>query len=478
MASACWKRFLVILENITLEPVVFLFGMSHGLYSIIVQSLYISKVCQVNLGYNASLCDDIFRHEDIQVQVQKYVSQLQAYNFFLQGLPAVIYSLFAGPWSDINGRKSIIVLSSFGYVFNNAVYLLNTVFFYELKAEYLLFECFQDCTGGYVAFFFACHSYITDITDEKSRTRRMAYLDGIFPIGFLLGLGLSGILKKKYGFVYCFSAAIVSSACSILYVIFVIKEKKKKDTGDGETASEEPPPKKESIFKMFQFKNVKTGLRATFRKRENGLRKYLLLLILAFLLELFLYGGRGSVFFLYFRKKFKWTEIDFSKFMIIFGIQGLLAQFFVIPFLTKRLQMRDATIILLGVAGIFISGFVFAFGNSTEAAYVAGVLGFLGIAIMTVLRSLVTKCISSDEIGKIFAVIASFQAVVYMLASPIYSMVYKATLDIFPGLVFLVTACLYSFVGAVVVYIYIGLKRIEENRKNEGENRGENLLKD
>ena len=42
-----------------------------------------------------------------------------------------------------------------------------------LQAEFLLFECLQDITGGRTVFYIAVHCYIMDITEESNRTSRL-----------------------------------------------------------------------------------------------------------------------------------------------------------------------------------------------------------------------------------------------------------------------------------------------------------------
>lgn len=79
-------------------------------------------------------------------------------------------------------------------------------------------------TGGSTTFFMASYSYIADISDTESRTRRIAFLDGVFPIGFYIGNSLAGIIKKNLGFMYNFSFAMICAGLATLYCVFFVKD--------------------------------------------------------------------------------------------------------------------------------------------------------------------------------------------------------------------------------------------------------------
>ena len=57
--------------------------------------------------------------------------------------------------------------------------------------------------------FAGCYSYIADITSEKNRTKRFAYLAGLWPIGFYTGMLLGGFIKDKIGYMYNFALGML-----------------------------------------------------------------------------------------------------------------------------------------------------------------------------------------------------------------------------------------------------------------------------
>ena len=59
----------------------------------------------------------------------------------------MFFVLFVGPWSDNFGRKFLIISPLVGFVILDVVFLLNSIFFYELKADWIILEFIQDLSG-------------------------------------------------------------------------------------------------------------------------------------------------------------------------------------------------------------------------------------------------------------------------------------------------------------------------------------------
>ena len=78
-----------------------------------------------------------------------------------------------------------------------------------------IFKIILDVTGGGEMFWAASYGYIADITSEKNRTKRLAYLDGLTPLAFIIGMLLGATIKEKLGYKYNFVFGIlIRCVCS------------------------------------------------------------------------------------------------------------------------------------------------------------------------------------------------------------------------------------------------------------------------
>ena len=58
-STAFWQTIKKVYKNITVEPVIFFYGIGHGVTAIITQALYFDKICQVNIiGRHLSIIED------------------------------------------------------------------------------------------------------------------------------------------------------------------------------------------------------------------------------------------------------------------------------------------------------------------------------------------------------------------------------------------------------------------------------------
>ena len=109
--------------------------------TVITPNLYLYKVCAVNFGVNETLCDprgkNSRNHTALADQVQSYVSTLNIYASIIEHVPSIFLMLFVLPWSDVHGRKPLLILPLIGHIVCTLIEMAN---FYSTTwpAEYLL----------------------------------------------------------------------------------------------------------------------------------------------------------------------------------------------------------------------------------------------------------------------------------------------------------------------------------------------------
>ena len=105
-----------------------------------------------------------------------------------------------------------------------------------------------------------------------------------------------------------------------------------------------------------------------------------------------------------------------------------------------------------------------AVGEVSWIMYVSAALQFNSI-VTVIIRSQCSKFVEPSEVGRIFSVVAFGQALVPLISNPIYGLLYRATIDSFPGAYLLVVDGLLVFACATNLYLWC------DSRKEGGNNR-------
>ncbi|KAK9880157.1 hypothetical protein WA026_010028 [Henosepilachna vigintioctopunctata] len=276
------KRYSVITDNITVEPLLALYIIPSVFASLATQNLNLEKACRVNLQYPTHVCDALSERNTANYTaeeraVQELVASMAIWKTVLQSAFPAFLIMFIGSWSDRWGkRKPCMILPILGEFATVLGLLLNTYFFYELPMEVvgLMEGLFPALTGGWFTMFMGAFSYIGDVTTVEMRTLRIGIVNVICSLGIPIGLALSGVMYKKIGFYGVFSTSAVMYIFALYYGITSIEEAKRTDVP---TLENKPFA---FVRDFFDIKHLLHTFRVAFKKGENKRRKKVLLLML------------------------------------------------------------------------------------------------------------------------------------------------------------------------------------------------------
>ncbi|XP_063905076.1 probable peptidoglycan muropeptide transporter SLC46 [Zophobas morio] len=467
--SLC-QKIKVILTNITVEPILICYVLPSVMASIATQNLNLEKACRVNLELSTDVCDALtirnssgYNQSD-EVVVQKLVSTMNIWKSVIQSLVPSFLLLFLGSWSDRHQRrKPCILLPIIGEVLTCTGFLLSTYFFYQLPMEFnAFFEAVPpSITGGWFAMFMAVFSYISSISSVETRTLRIGAVNLFSNVSVTIGIALSGILYKKFGFYGVFSLALVMYFTGLTYGVTRVKEIPKKE----ELITEK---KNVNFVKdFFDLKHIRDTFRVAFKDGPRGRKKRICTIMVLVMVIIGPMHGEMNVMYLFVRYRFGWNEIDYSLYSTFHFVAHVAGTIFSLMFFTKFLKVDDAVLGMVSNMSKILASIVYAFAPSSTIFYIGAILEALNGTSFIAMRSIISKMVPPDELGKINSLFGVAEALMPLIYGPMYNLMYKATIRFLPGAFFLLGGCLTT--PAVFIFFWLYRQHLKDREEDEKE---------
>ena len=103
-----------------------------------------------------------------------------------------------------------------------------------------------------------------------------------------------------------------------------------------------------------------------------------------------------------------------------------------------------------------------AFGTTFIYLLVVGFLFALYWPIEKISNSIVSKLVMADEVGTAFSLLAVMSKCIGFVARPVFAILYKTTVDIFPGAFAVVSVGGLAIIFGIMVFLRIGISRRTE----------------
>lgn len=425
-----WRRYL------TVEPVILLytFGLmtSMPIWDQYVYSTLSKKrgfpydelvVEKEGLGCNFTELNSTLK--DLEQQVQSLATKIDLGNTFFMSIPSLIVAPFWGPWTDKTGRrKPALIAPAIGTLLQTIVVLMIMYFEWPL---YVLFvgSAISGFSGFLTTLMLASMSYIADTTEKMGLAFRLAIIQMLVFMGGVLSRLTSGLWIHRFGFIAPTWLILACHVASALWVIFLVPEN---------------PERAINVKnKFFDFKNLKT-LVDVFRKKREGGRKSLLLLVFTGAIITLTTQGLGGVTALFVMRSPlcfspKLVGYFLAYRMFISGLGGAIGVKLLRRFFS---EMATSGISIVCQMGEMV---LLAFATRTWLVFLAPMLGFFKTTVTPVFAGIMSRIVGADEQGSLFCAYGIFSVISQFLGAMLFNNVYLTTLGhTFNAFVFLLCA--------------------------------------
>jgi len=372
---------------------------------------------------------------------------------YLSNAAPIIISLYLGPKSD-QGRKLLMYVPFTGHLLAGLVPIA-FLYFPTWPPQVLWLMNIYTLCGGFAVLQIAMNGYLADVTNQKNRTTMMALLAGLAILVFPMAEAVGGQIFNYLGYYAVYIASLMFSVMGLIYICF-IPESVPEASRIAAQQNEDSSLWNRLLSTFVQGnRNVVSSAQCIIKRRQGKKQSVVITLLVVTIISTMEWSGLSTVGLMYAEKKFHWGVVQYTNYnAFAFTVFGL-RTFVTTPILCYYLGIHDCMLAITGGMAS-ICGSVTA-GLATEGwmMYYASGLTIIGGIESTPLKSLLSKCVSSHEFGKIFTLSSIASSLASLIGAVIVPKLYQATLDSLPGAIYFFFASVQVVVVLVITALFV-----------------------
>jgi len=461
-----FQRFCLVATLMTIEPMMIMQGIGMNISRFPEDQMILYKICKEP---QFNLTDDFCKNIEANTNTTSYdevEAEVVSFNNVItlsEHLVPILLSFYIGSWSDHFGRKPFLAFCMLGKVVGAIFNLLNAIYLEEWNRWVWVATVMpiQNISGGFLTFIMMTYSFIADNSTRRQRTIRLGVLNFCWQISKPLSLPLGAWLYDSGGYVCVMGTSLllyVIASFLGLYKLWGFQEKIGKEG-------------KIPLSKLVSPKHVTDSVKTTFQRRPDKKRSYLISMLFVMLMHLMPMFGEMYCQFMYTKRTFQWKVDTYSYYSMVKTIIESIGMATLMP-IFHYFNINDNLIILLSFMSAFSAQMFRGFATKSWMMFASAGVDFATSILSAPVRAQITSCVYPHETGKVFAMLASVESLVPIIASTVFTRMYNVTAVLhypWPGSFYFVGAgsILLGLVVTLYVHISLGCSRITPLQNNQ-----------
>ncbi|OXA64278.1 Proton-coupled folate transporter [Folsomia candida] len=423
------------LKSTSVEPSAFLLLISVVMTGMLCFNLQIESTCMVYLNETEAVCKEVVNANSTfsseEVEVQKVVADAQIYSYIVENILRLFYILVAGAYSERYGRKGVMTLSLFGACLRGFAMMIASRYYATLGPYWIGYidASTGNIFGKETGFTMAAYSYICDMTEESTRTFRIAMLGASCHFGIALGYLIAGmVINAGLSSEMSFLISILISVMAWILLICCGNVNSRRQSREDFLNQKEHPGLVKSIISPIVY---------PFGKDLKHRRMYVFWIFITYVCTIAPFHGESSILYLFSRRLLGWDATQYGYFCIYgmaLRVSGVLLSMVILSHVWK---LRDPVIGFISCLSQISGHVMYMIATNAVTMFLAPAVGLMTETTHVISRSLLSKSVPKADVGKVIGLMSILDIIAPLVVIPIYNLIYKNTLTTFPGGAFL-----------------------------------------